>query len=229
MRRSLGNKRRKIGEGKDGEPNQIAEIVKLYDDFFNTDLAKTFDNTDFGYTRVTVERPLRLRYEMTEDRKSRFLDAFPALLEDVQDIDKQIGRESILDWNVVSDKIDSIIKQRDSFWIANMKKLFRGVLTEKDPKAAPVKNDHNGYEPDTDLRDFENIPLKENIDEYFKREVLPHVTDAWMDRTKDKVGYEINFNRYFYKYEPQRPLKEIDTDLKKAEDEIMRLLSEVAK
>jgi type I restriction enzyme M protein len=83
------------------------------------------------------------------------------------------------------------------------------------------------YEPDPDLRDFENVPLKEDVDEYFGREVLPHVPDAWMDRSKDKVGYEINFNRYFYQYTPPRPLEEIDADLKRAEEQIVRLLKEV--
>jgi type I restriction enzyme M protein len=77
------------------------------------------------------------------------------------------------------------------------------------------------------LRDFENIPLSTNIEEYFAREVRPHVPDAWMDRTKDKVGYEINFNRYFYPYKPPRTLEEIDNDLKIAEEEILRLLRDV--
>jgi type I restriction enzyme M protein len=85
-----------------------------------------------------------------------------------------------------------------------------------------------GYEPDTDLRDFENVPLKDDIDVYFEREVRPHVPYAWMDRSKDKVGYEINFNRYFYRYTPPRPLEEIDAELKRAEEEIIRLLKEVA-
>jgi type I restriction enzyme M protein len=84
-----------------------------------------------------------------------------------------------------------------------------------------------GLELDTDLRDFENIPLKQDIDEYFRREVLPYVPDAWMDRTKYKVGYEINFNRHFYKYVPPRPLEKIDSDLKKAEEKIIKLLGDV--
>ena len=85
----------------------------------------------------------------------------------------------------------------------------------------------DGYEPDADLRDFENVSLNDDIDAYFEREVRPHVPDAWMDRSKDKVGYEINFNRYFFKYTPQRPLEVIDAELKQAEEEIMRLLREV--
>jgi type I restriction enzyme M protein len=71
------------------------------------------------------------------------------------------------------------------------------------------------------------MPLKDDIDAYFKREVQPHVPDAWMDRSKDKVGYEINFNRYFYRYTPPRPLEEIDAELKQAEEEILRLMREV--
>ena len=74
---------------------------------------------------------------------------------------------------------------------------------------------------------FENVPLTDDIDAYFERVVRPHVPDAWMDRSKDKVGYEINFNRHFYKYTPPRPLEEIDAELKQAEEEIMRLLREV--
>ena len=108
-------------------------------------------------------------------------------------------------------------------------KLFRHVFTEKDPEAEPVQKDgpEESYEPDTALRDFENVPLAEDIAAYFKREVRPHLPDAWMDRNKDKVGYEINFNRHFYQYTPPRPLEEIDADLKKAEEKIVQLLREV--
>lgn len=230
MRRSLGNKRRKIGEGKEeGEPDQIAEIVKSYGSFEDKNISKVFDNEDFGYTRVTVERPLRLRYQMTVEDKARFLDACPHLLDDVQTIDKELGREPQRDWNAVWSRIEKIIRTSSSSWKAPEKKLFLNVFTQKDPKAEPVLNGSRKevYDPDTDLRDFENIPLKENIDAYFKREVLPHMPDSRMDRSKDKVGYEINFNRYFYRFTPPRPLKEIDADLKNAEKEIMRLLKEV--
>ena len=98
----------------------------------------------------------------------------------------------------------------------------------KAPQAAPVRNHRGGgFEPDPTMRDFENVSLAEDIDAYFEREVLPHVPDAWMDRSKDKVGYEINFNRHFYRYTPPRPLEEIDADLKQAEERIIRLLREV--
>ena len=191
--------------------------------------SKIFDNADFGYTRVTVERPLRLRYQMTVEDKARFLDACPHLLDDVQAIDKALGREPQRDWNAVWSRIEDLLHERKSRWKAPEQKLFRSVFTQKDPEAEPVAKGgrDEGYEPDADLRDFENVPLKDDIDAYFEREVRPHVPDAWMDRSKDKVGYEINFNRHFYKYTPPRPLEEIDAELKQAEEEIMRLLREV--
>ena len=228
MRRSLGDKRRKIGEPEDGR-DQIAEIVRLYGQFSNGDTSKVFDNADFGYTRVTVERPLRLRYQMTVEDKARFLDACPHLLDDVQAIDKALGREPQCDWNAVWARIEELLRKRKSRWKPPEQKLFRSVFTQKAPEAEPVARGgrDEGYEPDADLRDFENVPLKDDIDAYFEREVQPHVPDAWMDRSKDKVGYEINFNRHFYRYTPPRPLEEIDAELKQAEEEIMRLLREV--
>ncbi|KAI95704.1 DNA methyltransferase [Rhodomicrobium udaipurense JA643] len=233
MRRSQGDKRRKIGEGpalevgdRADEPDQIADIVRLYGRFEANEKSKLFDNEDFGYTRVTVQRPLRLRYQMSVKDKARFLDAAPHLLDDIQAIDKAFGREPQLDWNAVWGNIEKLLKKRSSRWKAPEEKLFRTVFTVKDEKGAAVKKG-SGFEADADLRDFENIPLKEDIDAYFKREVLPHVPDSWMDRTKDKVGYEINFNRHFYAFTPPRKLAEIDADLKKAEDEILRLLREV--
>jgi len=236
MRRNQGDKRRKIGEGKavEGddradEPDQIAEIVRLYGRFEANDKSKLFDNADFGYTRVAVERPLRLRYLMTLEDKARFLDAAPHLLDDVQAIDKELGREPRCDWNVVWASIEKLLKKRGSRWKTSEEKLFRSVFTEKDAAAAPVAKGGRsaGFEADADLRDFENIPLKEDVGTYFKREVLPHIPDAWIDRAKDKVGYEINFNRHFYRFTPPRRLAEIDADLKKAGDEILRLLREV--
>jgi type I restriction enzyme M protein len=222
-KRGLGDKRRHI------TASQIAEIVKLYGRQTDGETSKTFDNADFGYTRVTVERPLRLRYQMTAEDKARFLDACPHLLDDVQPIDKALGREPQRDWNAVWSRIEDLLHARKSRWKATEQKLFRSVFTQKDPEAEPVAKGgrDEGFEPDADLRDFENVPLKDDIDAYFEREVRPHVPDAWMDRTKDKVGYEINFNRHFYKYTPPRPLEAIDAELKQAEEEIMRLLREV--
>ena len=222
-RRSLGDKRRHI------TAQQVAKIVKLYGRFEHGEHSRLFDNADFGHTRVTVERPLRLRYQMTIEDKARFLDACPELLDDIQEIDNMLGREPERDWNAVWGSIESLLHERKSKWRKSDQKLFREVFTQVDPGAEPVSGDNQGgeYEPDSKLRDFENIPLEQDIDEYFQQEVRPHVPDGWMDRSKDKVGYEINFNRYFYEYTPPRPLEKIDMDIKKAEAEILRLLQEV--
>ncbi len=222
-KRRLGDKRRHIAA------EQIEEIVRLYGRFEDSERSKLFDNADLGYTRVTVERPLRLRYQMTIVDKARFLDACPYLLDDVQAIDKALGREPAYDWNATWERIAALLHERQSRWKKAEQRLFRTVFTEKDAQAEPVRKDgrENGYEPDADLRDFENVPLKDDIDAYFEREVRPHVPDAYMDRDKDKVGYEINFNRHFYQYTPPRPLEEIDADLKEAEEKIVRLLREV--
>ena len=219
-KRSLGNKRRHLAM------SQIDEIVRLYGRFEGNDYSKLFDNAEFGYTRVTVERPLRLRYRMTTDDKARFLNAYPHLLDDTQAIDKALGREPMRDWNAVWRRIEDVLHLCESRWKAAERNLFRTVFTQKDTEAEPVAKGgrDGGYEPDTELRNFENVPLKDDVDAYFEREVRPHVCDAWMDRSKDKVGYEINFNRHFYEYMPPRPLKVIDAELKQAEEEIMRLL-----
>ena len=215
-RRSLGDKRRHLAD------DQIAEIVRLYGRLEDGERCKRFHNGDFGYTRVTVERPLRLRYQMTLNGKERFLYVCPELLDDVQAIDAELGQEPMDDWNKVRQRISGLLRERRSRWKKPQQRLFRDVFAARDPDAEPVRNERgDGFEPDPALRDFENVPLVEDVDEYFAREVRPYVPDAWMDRAKDKIGYEINFNRHFYQYTPPRPLEEIDADLKLAEAEIV--------
>ena len=118
-----------------------------------------------------------------------------------------------------------------------VKKAILSALSERDEEADICTDSKGRPEADTDLRDYENIPLKEDIRAYFEREVLPHVPDAWINKDKkyrDKkdgrvgiVGYEINFNRYFYTYEPPRPLEVIDAEIKALEAEILEMLREV--
>jgi len=106
-------------------------------------------------------------------------------------------------------------------------KAVLGALGERD-KMAEICRDRDGNpEPDPELRDTESVPLQESIEAYFKREVLPHVPDAWIDETKTKIGYEIPLNSHFYRYEPPRPLDVIEADIKKLEDQIVTLLGEV--
>ena len=225
LRRSLGDKRREFSDA------HITEIVREYGDMRDNATSKVFDNADFGYNRLTIERPLRLAFQITLECKERFLDACPELLDDLQAIDQAIGREASRDWNAIWKQVQAILKARDSKWRAPQVKAFREAFTEIDPKAEAVIAKKAGgkieYEADPKLRDFENVPLKEDVQAYFEREVRPHVADAWIDHDKTKTGYEINFNRHFYRFTPPRPLAEIDADLKRAEEEIVRLLREV--
>lgn len=159
---------------------------------------------------------------MTQERMFSFLEACPHLLDDVQAIDKKLGLEILMDWNKVLKDIRKLCQQK---WSARELAVFRTVFTDKDPEAAKVVKGKNEFEADADLRDFENIPLKIDIETYFKDEVLPFVPDAWMDRAKDKVGYEINFNRYFFKSSENRSLEVINRELSEIEKEILKLLS----
>lgn len=137
----------------------------------------------------------------------------------------------MMDWNTAWEAVQSILEARAGKWRAAQARAFRDAFTEIDPQAAPViasrTKTRTVYEADAGLRDFENAPLKEDVEAYFEREVLPHVPDAWIANAKTKTRYEVNFNRHFYRFTPPRPLSEIDADLKKAEEEIIRLLREV--
>jgi type I restriction enzyme M protein len=245
LRRSLGDKRRELGE------DDIAAIVREYGAFAETKTCKIFDNDDFGYNRVPIERPLRLLYQMDIDRKARFLEAVPHLLDDVQAIDRELGRTPRPDWNEFDRLMEALLKQRGSKWRAPERKLFRDVFAEREPDAQPVMlgqprkatgdpdariwgwfpgpkpRQEVRYEPDSQLRDFENVELKDEVARYVRHAVLPHVPDGWADREKMRSAYEINFNRHFYEYKPPRPLAAIDADLKRMEEKIVRLLREV--
>ncbi len=232
MRKSLGSKRRYITD------KQVADIARQLDAFEESETSKIFATTDFGYRRITVERPLQLAFY---PKDQLHLDALQA--------DKGWGKlsgerqEEILATlaNIKKKKYPSrtdffmaVNKQLDSKLSAPEKKILQKHLSEHDPEAE-VCMTKGAIDPNPDLRDNENVPLGEPIDTYFSREVTPHVPDAWIDTGKRDekdgeigiVGYEINFNRYFYKYQPPRPLAEIDAELKQVEQEIMALLGEV--
>ncbi len=101
------------------------------------------------------------------------------------------------------------------------------ALSERDETAEACTNNRGDLEPDSELRDTEIVPLKESIEDYFEREVKPHVPDAWIDHAKTKVGYEIPMTRHFYQYEPPRPLEEIEADLASLERRIVEMLKDV--
>jgi len=246
MRRSLGKKRHEVCE------DQRDKITRLYCEFKEEEHVKIFDNEDFGYRRITVERPLRLNFAVTGERLERVKQAKPFAnlatskkRKDTQAAEAEIAggrkqQENILE-ALETLREAGVVKNREKYselLKAAFKKsglvvpaaLFKAVLmglSERDETADICTDSKGNPEPDPELRDYENVPLKEDIDEYMAREVLPHVPDAWIDHSKTKIGYEINFNRYFYKYTPPRPLEEIETELGGIEKEIAELLSEL--
>ncbi len=224
MRRSLGNKRNELS----GE--QIAQITQVYEDFAETERSKILPNSAFGYIKVTVERPLRVRYAITEQA----IEAISAAAA-VAKLGKQAEplAEAISD--LTGSTLDTLADLEAALapiWTkvgkvgAPVRKAVIGALTVRDPAAEPVKT-KKGFEPDPELRDTENIPLDEDVDVYIEREVRPYAPDAWVDESKTKIGYEIPFTRHFYKYVPPRPLSEIDADIEASQQRILALLSEV--
>ena len=223
MRKSLGSKRKQIAQA------QIDAIARWHDEMpADGEQSKLFDTTDFGYRRITVERPLRMRFEVTAEGLAAYAAAKGA---------EQVERFAALQSRGAFDSLGGLLDAA-----AKVKKLAKGAhkavldaFGTRDPAAQPVHDVNGKPMADAELREFENVPLKQDIRDYFVREVLPHVPDAWIDEDKRDekdgragiVGYEINFNRYFYKYVPPRPLEAIDAELMAVEAEIAALLGEV--
>jgi len=246
MRKSLGQKRHEICE------DQRTKITCLYGEFKENEFVKIFDNEDFGYRRITVERPLKLNFAVTDERLARVREtrrfinlATSKKRKDKKKVESEVAEGKRLQEAILSALNDlsgiGVVKNRDSF-MEMLKKVFReaGIkvpaslfkailmaLADRDETADICTDSKGNPEPDSELRDYENVPLKEDVQAYFEREVLPHVPDAWIDHSKTRIGYEINFNRYFYKYTPPRPLEEIEADLKKIEQEIADMLKGV--
>jgi len=225
--RNLGKKRVEISE------DQSATVLGIYEAFEESAVSKIFDTADFGYTKVCVERPLRLRFDLSEQQRQRLqLDAAVLKLKDdraqqlAAALEKMAGKAPWLD-----DGQFFIALHKSLPWKppAGLVKVLRATLGERDEVAEPVLDNDGNQVPDTNLRDFENVPLKDDIDACFAREVLPHVPDAWMDRAKDKVGYEISFTKYFYEYTPLRSTEEIAAELLALDEETENLLREIVK
>ena len=244
MRRSLGNKRNQITAA------QIDDITRLFGEMAEGENSKVFDNEDFGYWRITVERPLRLNFAITPERieaveqqgafaglaksrkKGREADAEIDEGKKLQDaiLGVLVSLTSSEVWQnreAFAAKLKAAFKRNDMKVPTPVMKAVLAGLSERD-ETADVCGGANDPECDADLRDTENVPLKDDIHAYFEREVLPHVSDAWIDEDKTKKGYEIPFTRHFYHYTPPRPLTEIDGDLKRLSGEIQAMLREIA-
>jgi type I restriction enzyme M protein len=216
-------------------------------------VSKVFDNEDFGYHKVTVERPLRLNFHATPERLARLEDetAFKNLAtstrkdEAARLLDIAVGEkrqqeirellaefakrhpEQINDRKVFLDGLKPVDRELGVRLSTPELKAVVNALSERDETAEICRNREGDAEPDAELRDTENVPLKESIQAYFEREVKPHVKDAWIDHSKTRIGYEIPLNRHFYRYEPPRELAIIEGEIKALEADIVRLLGEV--
>ena len=241
MRKSLGNKRHTLPE------ESINKIIDTYQDFTESDKVKIFDNEDFGYTKITVERPMQLNYQVTPERlenlysynqfkklaESKSEDPEIKMAEEEEGKKQQeaikeelltIGDELYTDWDTFETKVKNALKSFD-LKPAFIKNVIE-KLSEHDDTAEYVTDRSGKPKADSNLRDTEKIPLVQNIDDYFEDEVLKYYSDAWYDESKNKIGYEINFTQYFYVYEPPRPLEEIEEDISKITAEIQELLKD---
>lgn len=252
MPKSLGDKRREIPADKHHQ------ILALLDAFEEGEYCRIYPTTQFGYRKITVERPLKLNFQASEERIAR-LENEKAFIKlgtskkkepEAKAVEQAAGRDR-------QDRIRQLVyslpgtlfTSRDEFvralkaaeettgvrLDAPLRKAVLSALSERDEHADVCTDSKGNVEADIQLRDTENVPLSESLDEYFAREVRPYVPDAWVNGSvrdpKDgeigKVGYEINFNRYFYKYSPPRELDGIEADLKAVEGEILDLLKQV--
>ena len=219
MRKSLGDKRNELG------PDDIRKITQIYGEFTEGEHSKIFPNEHFGYRRLTVERPLRAEW-----RPRGYLTLVDAPGDetgarqqgDTQEALSRLPEAVYIDQKRLEADIRTVLPDLKP---KQMRELTNTVRVKGDHLDA-VTNKAGQPIPDTDLRDYENVPLKEAIEEYFDREVLPYVPDAWIDDDKTKIGYEIPLTREFYVYEPPRPLEEINAEIRVLESEILDLLRE---
>jgi type I restriction enzyme M protein len=235
MRKSEGTKRKYLTD------DQIDDVVRLYDSFTESEKSKIFHTTDFAFRKVAIKRPLRGKLIVNEETIALLREGkqFRKLSEDQQEawvsyFEGHHG-EHEYDW-----AHGLVVRLKNTGGIGKTTKAlgteFTNTLFEQDPEGDIVTDSKGNPVPDTSLNDTENVPFKHDVQAYFEEEVLPHLPDAFIDHSvrDDKdgevgvMGYEINFNRYFYKYVPPRSLHDIDSDLKASEARIQALLEEVA-
>ena len=228
MPKSLGNKRNELSEA------HIGQIVSLYENFVAAPRSKIMRNEEFGYTKVIVDRPLRLRCELNDETRAKIQsdktlaklagavrDSIFAAVEAEEDrsLSSRGDAEALVEiWATKSGKATKATKD-----------ALLAAISVADPSGETVPGPKDALKPDVSLRDAEYVPLSEDIDAFFVAKVAPFSPDAWADRSKDKVGYEVPFTKVFYVYVPPRLIEDIDADLKESQQRILQLLSEVTK
>ena len=266
LRRSLGDKRREIPYDRkedilrllehfqDGAKRQIDKDGEQRDAV----VSRVYPTTHFGFRKITVERPLRLDFQASTERIARLDDqrAFVNLAvsrkrgeakardeeagrerqEEIRDLLRRLPDEVFLDRVTFEAELSRTADEAEVKLAAPVRKAVLAALSERNEEAAICLDRDGNAEPDPELRDTENVPLAEDVNAFFEREVKPHVPDAWIDTNRRDpqdgdvglVGYEINCNRYFYEYRPPRPLEEIEADIRQVEKEIVAMLQDVA-
>ena len=227
MRKSLGNKRKEI------TPEQIKEITNLYSSFEESENSKIFDNEDFGYRKITVERPLKLSFKVNEEaienvkNTTQFINLAVSKKKDleVKEIEENEGRQKQEKLIKLLESFDNTLEYMDrdkfikdlkakskEFDIALPAGLIKAIVNAigvRNEDAEVCKDSKGNIESDSSLKDTESISLKDDVYEYFKKEVKPHVNDAYIDESSiNNIGYEIPFTRHFYKYEELRAFEE---------------------
>ncbi len=251
LRRNLGKKRYEISE------ENAKEIIKLYSEFKENEKCKIFPTTEFGYREITIQRPLRLKFEITEEAINRlkenevFINDRPSKKKGEkgeaenktwQELRAEIYKilESMLGQVYMSrakflEKIEAEIKNRGFKLKKQIAKIIWQEIGERNEEAEICYDEKCNPESDKELKDYERVPLDRDIYDYFEKEVKPYAPDAWIDETvrdeKDGkvgiVGYEIPFTRYFYKYEPPRDISQIEEEISQLEIEINELLKKL--
>ncbi len=266
LRKSLGDKRREIpferkedilrllADFEDGAKRTVGDNGEERE----TVVSRIYPTTHFGFRKITVERPLRLNFQASPGRIARLEEqrAFANLAVsrkrgEAKEKDEAAGREQQAAIRALLGGLpDELFRDRADFeealsaaageaklkLAAPIRKAILSALSERHEAAAICRDKDGRPEPDPDLRDTENVPLLEDVEAFFEREVKPHVSDAWIntDRLDPQdgkvgiVGYEINFNRYFYEYRPPRPLEEIEADIRQVEGEIVAMLQDMS-
>ncbi|MCA9335804.1 SAM-dependent DNA methyltransferase [Candidatus Saccharibacteria bacterium] len=241
-RKSLGNKRKDIGEANS------EQILQWYNEFKEGARVKIFDTREFGYRQVTIERPLQLSFQVTPERiellrqHKLFEVGKKKPTYDVYQVDAIFtALDELVGLPVIKNQSDFLQKAKDAFagsdapFDAKLQKVILQTMSESDDTADVITDSKGNPEADSSLRDTENVPLGQDVQEYFEREVVPYVPNAWInakvtdhkDGEVGKVGYEIPFTRYFYEYKPPRDLHEIESDIKETEVELAKLLKEL--
>lgn len=256
LRKNLGKKNCVLG------PDDIKRICDRFLNSEESEQSKIFSNDAFGYWKVTVERPLRLKVELSASALHRFAKVCAEVAEEplvgvVETVTERLGEGPHSDFNRFLREAEAAANKQGVRMTAKRQKLLMDGLGIKDAEAEPVlkkvskikpgtdaesdalygsyHRPHDGkpaiveYEPDTELRDTEQVPFLENggIKAFFRREVLPHAADAWIDPSKTVIGYDISFTRHFYKPQPLRTLQDIEADIRALEQETEGLLEDV--